>query len=112
MMVTDDALLGGRVRLLQPARGFRTAVDAVLLAAAVPAVAGERVLDVGCGTGAAALCLLARLASAGLTDVRAVGLELQEHLVDLARRNVDRNGFGGVFDARLADVGTPPADLG
>ena len=33
--VTEDALLGGRVRLLQPARGYRVAIDAVLLAAAM-----------------------------------------------------------------------------
>src|SRR5262249_22684684 len=43
--LTEDTLLGGRVRLLQPARGYRVAVDAVLLAAAVGASAGERVLD-------------------------------------------------------------------
>jgi tRNA1(Val) A37 N6-methylase TrmN6 len=100
------------VRLLQPARGYRTAIDAVLLAAAVPAVAGQSVLDVGCGTGAVALCLLARLASAGLTDVRAVGLELQDRFVDLARRNAARNGVAEFFDVRQGDVAAPPRDLG
>ena len=110
--VTDDALLGGRVRLLQPRRGYRAAVDAVLLAAAVPATASQWILDVGCGVGAATFCLLARLASAGLTDVRAVGLELQDSFVDLARCNAERNSFAGLFEARQADVATPPTDLG
>ena len=49
--LTEDALLGGRVRLLQPSRGYRVAVDAVLLAAAVDAAPGERVLDLGAGVG-------------------------------------------------------------
>ena len=59
--LTEDALLGGRVRLLQPRRGYRVAVDAVLLAAAIDAAAGERVLDLGAGVGAVGLCLAARV---------------------------------------------------
>ena len=34
---TEDKLLGGRVRLVQPRTGYRAAMDAVLLAAAIPA---------------------------------------------------------------------------
>ena len=59
--LTDDRLLDGRVRLRQPAQGYRVAIDPVLLAAAVPARAGDRVLDAGCGTGAATLCLASRV---------------------------------------------------
>ena len=69
---TEDALLGGRVRLLQLRRGYRVAVDSVLLAASVEASAGARILDLGCGTGAVALCLAARV-----PGVTVVGLELQ-----------------------------------
>lgn len=58
---TSDALLGGRVRLLQPQNGYRVAIDPVLLAAAVPAKSGQRILELGAGTGAAALCLNARV---------------------------------------------------
>ena len=79
---TEDGLLGGRVRLLQPRRGYRVAVDAVLLAAAVDARAGQRVLDLGCGAGAVALCLAARVPT-----VEIVGVELQETFADLATRN-------------------------
>jgi tRNA1(Val) A37 N6-methylase TrmN6 len=70
--LTDDHLLGGRLRFSQPARGYRIAIDPVLLAAAMPARAGERVLDAGAGTGAASLCLAARV-----PECRIVGLELQ-----------------------------------
>ena len=84
--VTEDRLLGGRVRLLQPVEGYRAAIDPVLLAAAVPARAGEQVLDLGCGAGAATFCLTARV-----PGVRVTGLEIQPLGVDLARRNADLN---------------------
>src|SRR6056297_2259973 len=66
---TRDALLGGRVWLRQPARGYRAGVDAVFLAAACPARPGARVLDLGCGVGAAALCLAARVPDLAITGV-------------------------------------------
>ncbi len=80
-----DHLLGGRVRLRQPESGYRVAIDPVLLAAATPAVAG-RVLDVGAGVGAAALCYAVRVPGAQVT-----GLELQPELADLAAENAARN---------------------
>jgi tRNA1(Val) A37 N6-methylase TrmN6 len=112
MDVSDDGLLDNRVRLLQPARGYRVAIDAVLLAAAVPARAGERVIDIGCGAGAAALCLMARLAAAGVTDVRVIGLEVQPRLAALARRNAGRNGFAERMEIVAGDVAAPPQVLG
>jgi tRNA1(Val) A37 N6-methylase TrmN6 len=85
--LTDDKFLCGRLRLWQPARGYRAATDPVLLAAACPAQPGDRVLDLGCGAGAAALCLAARVAGLDLA-----GLEVQPDYADLARRNAARNG--------------------
>jgi tRNA1(Val) A37 N6-methylase TrmN6 len=86
--LTDDKFLCGRLRLLQPEKGYRAATDAVLLAAACPAVAGQAVLDLGCGAGAASLCLGARV-----PGVRLAGLEVQPQYADLARRNAARNGM-------------------
>ena len=60
-MTRDDAFLGGRLVLRQPARGYRAGADAVMLAAACSARAGERVLELGCGAGAALFCLGARV---------------------------------------------------
>ncbi|MGV8986206.1 MAG: tRNA1(Val) (adenine(37)-N6)-methyltransferase [Cypionkella sp.] len=85
--LTHDAFLCGRLHLWQPRRGYRAATDAVLLAAACPALAGQRVLDLGCGAGAASLCLAARVP--GLLQT---GLELQEDYAALARRNAAENG--------------------
>ncbi len=103
---TRDALLGGRVQLCQPAKGYRAAIDPVLLAAAVPARPGERVLDLGCGAGAAAICLLARVPA-----IEATGLELQGILARLAAANADLNGVAGRFTVVEGDVLSPPPGL-
>jgi tRNA1Val (adenine37-N6)-methyltransferase len=44
---TFDAFLGGRITLEQPTKGYRAGVDPVLLAASVPARAGQSVLELG-----------------------------------------------------------------
>lgn len=80
--LTRDAFLGGKLHLWQPRAGYRAGVDPVLLAASVPARRGETVLDLGCGVGAAALCLGARVPGLALT-----GVERQGDYVTLARRN-------------------------
>lgn len=105
---TENGLLGGRVRLLQPARGYRVAVDAVLVAAAVEAAAGQRVLDLGAGVGAIGLCLARRV-----QDCTVVGIELQPALAALAGRNADLNGAAGRLRTIVHDLAEPlPADLG
>jgi tRNA1(Val) A37 N6-methylase TrmN6 len=100
-----DQLLGGRVRLYQPESGYRVAIDPVLLAAATPAVAG-RVLDVGAGVGAAALCYAVRVPGAQVT-----GLELQPELATLAAENVARNDLGDRVRILVGDLLDPPGAL-
>ncbi len=98
-----DGFLGGRLRLWQPRRGYRAGIDPVLLAAAVPARAGQNVLDLGCGAGAAALCLAARVPGLRLT-----GVEIQPSYSDLARRNTVLNGADlTVVCADLSDLPAP-----
>jgi tRNA1(Val) A37 N6-methylase TrmN6 len=104
--VTDDALLGGRIKLLQPETGYRVAIDPVFLAAAVPVGSGERVLDVGSGTGAASLCLAARA-----PDCRVSGLEIDPATVRIANENVRRNGFADRVSVMIGDVSRPPIRL-
>lgn len=99
---TTDSLLGGRVVLRQPAHGYRAATDPVLLAAAVPAAAGDCVLDLGCGVGAAALCLAARV-----PGLRLSGLEVAPGLAALARANAAANG--AEMTVHEGDVAAPPA---
>jgi tRNA1(Val) A37 N6-methylase TrmN6 len=101
--LTLDRLLGGRVSLAQPARGYRVAIDPVLLAAAVPAVAGERVLDAGAGTGAATLCLAVRV-----RGCKVVGIELQRALQQIAAANVAQNDLGERVEMLVGDLVQPP----
>ena len=54
---TEDAFLGGQLRLRQPQTGHRAGHDAILLAAATEARAGDRVVDLGAGIGTAGLAL-------------------------------------------------------
>ena len=104
--VTDDALRGGRLQLLQPEAGYRVAIDPVFLAAAVPVRAGERVLDVGAGTGAASLCLASRV-----TDCRIAGLEIDHATVRIANENVRRNNFADRINIMIGDIVRPPIRL-
>jgi tRNA1(Val) A37 N6-methylase TrmN6 len=104
--ITKDALLGGRVEFYQPAKGYRAAIDPVFLAAAVPAGAGERVLDAGAGAGAAALCLAARVPGVTVT-----ALEFQPFLAALARKNVEANGMAGRISVLDGDILMPPAAI-
>jgi tRNA1(Val) A37 N6-methylase TrmN6 len=101
---TFDAFLGGRITLEQPTKGYRAGVDPVLLAASVPARAGQSVLELGCGTGAALLCLASRV-----EDLDLRGIEMQPHYADLCRANVDANRFGATI--YTADLRALPADL-
>lgn len=104
--VTRNHLLGGRVRLLQPEKGYRVAIDPVLLAAAVDASPGQTVLDVGCGTGAAALCLATRL-----RGISVVGIDVQDELVELARANAEANGLADRVTFLGGDIHDPPIEL-
>ncbi|MTW14606.1 methyltransferase [Rhodoplanes serenus] len=96
---TDDAVLNGRLRLLQPRRGHRFGHDAVLLAAATPGRAGEHAVDLGAGVGAAGLLLAARV-----PGLRASLVEIEPALAVAATENARRNGLGDRVDAVALDV--------
>jgi tRNA1(Val) A37 N6-methylase TrmN6 len=101
--LTKDAFLGGRVMAWQPRTGFRSGVDAVLLAAACDAAPGDRVLDLGCGAGVAILCLAVRV-----PGIAAAGLDLQPDYAALARRNAADAGIA--LEVHEGSVtGLPPA---
>ncbi|MBU3028967.1 tRNA1(Val) (adenine(37)-N6)-methyltransferase [Paracoccus marinaquae] len=100
----EDGFLGGRLRIAQPARGYRSGADAVMLAAACPASPGESVLELGCGAGVASLCLGWRV-----PGLRLIGLERQADYADLARRNAAANGIA--LTVLTGDLADPPPEL-
>ena len=97
---TIDDFLGGAVRLKQTE--YRATSDAVLLASAVPAKEGQTVLDVGCGSGAVVLCLMARV-----KGLNAFGVDNQEQMVCAAKENALLNKQSVVVEKM--DITNPPS---
>ena len=107
MELTQDHLLNRRVILSQPKTGYRAGSDAILLAAAVPALAGQTVLDAGAGVGAVALCLASRV-----ENVTVRGLERQVELTELAADNAAANGLADRVNVLCGDIHQPPEEIG
>ena len=106
MELTQDHLLNRRVILSQPKTGYRAGSDAILLAAAVPALAGQTVLDAGAGVGAVALCLAIRV-----ENVTVRGLERQAELTELAADNAAANGLADRVNVLCGDIHQPPEEI-
>ena len=85
--IVENALLGGRVRLRQPVKGYRAGMDAALLAASISLQPGQRLLEAGCGAGAVLMQIAARR-----PGVRLTGLERDSAMAALARENATLNG--------------------
>lgn len=98
-IVTEDRLLGGRLSLRQFKPGYRAGADAALLAAAVEAAPGERLIEAGCGPGAALLQVALRCPQTQLT-----GIERDPAAGALARDNIGLNGLDGQVEALPGDV--------
>lgn len=104
--VTDttlDKLLGGRFEVEQPAKGYRIAVDTLLLAAAVPAMSGQTVCELGCGVGGVMLALATRVPDCFIT-----GVELQPAMAALCASNIGRNAFADRLKVVQGDMATLP----
>ncbi len=102
--VSEDAALGGRLVLRQPVRGHRFGHDAILLAAATAARAGEHAVELGAGVGAAGLALARRVDGLTVTLV-----EVDPVLAALAGENAVRNGLAARVRAVCLDIAAPAA---
>jgi tRNA1(Val) A37 N6-methylase TrmN6 len=106
MDVTTDGMLGGRLRLAQPRVGYRAGVDAALLAAACEAAPGSRLLEAGCGVGAALLAAAARQ-----PESKFVGIEIDPFMVELGRANIASNDMLDGVRVLQGDIAAPFSDL-
>lgn len=104
---STDEVLGGRVRLRQPRRGYRAGLDAALLAAACNAGPGQRVIEAGCGVGGALLAAATRRMQASF-----FGIERDPYMLALAQENIVANGLSGRVAALAGDVGAGFRALG
>ncbi len=92
-------VLNKRLKLLHSAKGFKTSMDSILLAASCPATAGDHILDMGCGVGGAGLCVLSRIEGVTLT-----GVEIQSDHAELARQNAVANMMQDRAEFVVSDI--------
>jgi tRNA1(Val) A37 N6-methylase TrmN6 len=105
--LTDDAILSGRIRIRQPAQGYRVNVDTILLAAAVEAATGMRLMEAGCGVAAALLAVAVRS-----ENTKLVGVERDQNIASIARENVAMNAMSDRVEIVTGDALEKTANLG
>ncbi|MEW6263794.1 MAG: methyltransferase [Thermodesulfobacteriota bacterium] len=84
--LTLDSIYDGRLKIAQPAEGYRFSLDALLLADFARPSPGQTVIDLGAGVGVVALALAWRLGQG-----RVLAVEIQPRLAELARKNAEIN---------------------
>jgi tRNA1Val (adenine37-N6)-methyltransferase len=99
---TVDQTLGGRLRIIQKKNGYRFSLDALILANFTALRERDDLIDLGTGSGIIALILAQRFRCG-----RILGIEIQEDLAEMARRNVFLNGLEGGVEIRRGDVRRP-----
>lgn len=101
-----DKFLDGRIKLIQPSAGYRAGIDPLFLSASLHPKAEEKILDVGCGVGTAAIALAYRC-----PYVKVTGIEIQTNLIELASINVQANDLMDRVEIHQGDILAPPVFL-
>ena len=102
-----DELHRNGYKIIQNPERFCFGMDAVLLSGFASALEGEKVLDLGTGTGIIPILMAAKTQAAHLT-----GLEIQEESADMARRSVAYNGLEDRIDIITGDIKDAPQIFG
>ncbi len=102
-----DDLNRNNYKIIQNTKKFCFGMDAVLLSGFTKVLPGERVLDLGTGTGIIPILLEAKTEGKHFT-----GLEIQEESADMARRSVAMNGLNDKIDIVIGDIKEASAFFG
>ena len=94
-----DDLQRNHLRIIQKTDGFCFGMDAVLLSGFAAVKPGERVLDLGTGTGIIPILLSAKTEGEHFT-----GLEIQEEIAGMAKRSVSMNGLEKKIEIVNGDI--------
>lgn len=94
----DDLYRNG-YKIIQNGQKFCFGMDAVLLSGFAKVKEGEKVLDMGTGTGVIPILLEAKSRGDHFT-----GLEIQEESADMARRSVSYNNLDSKIDIVTGDI--------
>ena len=99
---TKDYLLDKKIAIFQPEDGYRASSDAVLVSSLPECTKeGEKILDVGSGTGAISLCIAHRIKD---KNPQIIGVELQKDLAELANLSAKENGFSDFLSYKNIDI--------
>lgn len=99
LKITQDDFLAGKLKIFQPAQGFRAGSDSVFLPASIKGNKKGKALDLGCGVGTASLCLAFRN-----PHLQIDGLELHQDMVDIANKNILENNFSKRINVFQSDI--------
>ncbi len=94
-----DDLQRNHYKIIQDPERFCFGMDAVLLSGFASAKEGDRVLDLGTGTGIIPILMEAKTSAAHF-----IGLEIQEDSADMARRSVRLNHLEEKIDIITGDI--------
>jgi tRNA1Val (adenine37-N6)-methyltransferase len=104
---TLDHLLPGNIKILQKKKGYRFSIDSILLAHFVRLQEGQKVLDLGTGSGIIPIILATKVKT---TEIW--GVEIQEELADIAKRNIAMNNLQGCVHIVKGDARNLPDRIG
>ena len=92
MDYTLDCIFNGKIKLKQPAIGYRTAIDPIILCDFVTLKNNQKILDVGCGAGLISL-ILKHTADKTLLNTDIIGIDIDNAFCELYNENAKINNL-------------------